>query len=154
MAYTAVNKVAKAISAGIPSHYHVNLENQLALAWGVQKRLPRQSTRRPRAENISATRDNYARWVYMQIQEHNVHLFLPFILAKSPRSCQGLKIKEILELDWSHVQTDNSAETKRLIEGIALRQSCSQNTSYIRFMMLMFPLGSLISLFLFWIRLN
>lgn len=59
--------LAKEIRDGIPSSYHVKLENRLAIAWGEQtsKRLCDQA--RSRAENLSTNRENCARTIYLQV---------------------------------------------------------------------------------------
>lgn len=142
MGFTAINKVAKEISGGIPSHYHVDLENRLGIAFGERKRHTSRGTRRSRGEHLAASRENHARKVYLQVLDRNYHLFLPFILAISPRGSVDLKIEELFQHDWDHVQIDDSTKTKELIESIAVKRTFSHNLIYIRFMKFIFSTGS------------
>lgn len=53
-----------------------------------------------------------------------------------------LKIEELFQQDWDHIQTDVSTETKELIESMAVKRAFSQNLTYIRFMESMLSTGS------------
>jgi hypothetical protein len=137
-------ELAEEISHGIPSHYHVELENRLAIAWGERKRNRFNGKSRSRAEYLSASRDNRARIFYLRAQDENYLLFLPFILAYSPRACVDFKITEFLEFrnyGSDKVQMDAGAETKKLINTMATRRGFNHNLHYLRFMEKMFPKG-------------
>ena len=73
-------------------------------------------------------------------------MFLPFILAYSPRACVDLKITELAKLreyGQEQVQVDGSTKTKELIEGMAMRRGFSQNLSYLKFVSTIFHQGLL-----------
>lgn len=138
--------LAEKIRHGIPSHYHVDLENRLAIAWGERKRNRFNGKSRSRAENLLVSRQNRARILYLHVQDENCLLFLPFILAHSPRACVDIKSTELAELrkyGRDQVQIDASTETKELISSMAIRRGFNENLNYLRFMMTMFPEGLL-----------
>lgn len=128
---------AEKISKGIPSQYHVDLENRLAVAWGERRRNRFNGKPRPRAENLSASRENRARIFYLHVQDQNYLLFLPFILAYSPRACVDLKFTELEEF-WKYkrdnIQMDVGPKTKKLINTMAIKRGFNQNPNYLKFM--------------------
>lgn len=132
------------IRHGIPSHYHVDLENRLAIAWGERKRKRFNIKPRSRGENLLASRENRARIIYLQAQDEDCLLFLAFILAYSPRSCVDFKTTEFVEFrDYAlnNIQQKASPETEKLLKTMAIRKGFNQNLHYLNFMQKMFPEG-------------
>ena len=140
-------ELAEEISYGIPSHYHVELESRLAIAWGERKRNRFSGTPRSRAEILLASRKNRARIFYLHAQDENFLLFLPFVLAYSPRACVDFKstgFAEFRKFGRDKIQVDAGTETKKLIITMAIRRGFNQNLNYLRFIRTMFPGGLMI----------
>jgi hypothetical protein len=98
---------------------------------------------------LLASRENRARVFYLRAQDENCLLFLPFILAYSPRACVDFNLTEFAEFrkhGRDKVQVDAGTETKKLIETTAIRRGFKQNLNYLRFMGTMFPKGLLVPL--------
>ncbi|KFY69058.1 hypothetical protein V496_00569 [Pseudogymnoascus sp. VKM F-4515 (FW-2607)] len=137
-------RLVEEIRHGIPSHYHVDLENRLAIAWGERKRKRFDIKPRSRGENLVATRENRARIIYLQAQDEDCLLFLAFILAYSPRSCVDFKTTEFVEFhDYAldNIQQRASPETEKLLKTMAIRRGFNQNLHYLNYMQTMFPEG-------------
>ncbi|KAF4627054.1 hypothetical protein G7Y89_g11104 [Cudoniella acicularis] len=134
--------LATEISDGIPSSYHNKLEERLAVAWGERRKRNRQPSR---AETEKSTRENRARDFYLRVQDMDCLLFLPFVLAYSPRACADIKITEIAGLKnyrRDKVHVDTSGKTKGLIESIAITRGFAKNITYLAFIKKIFPEGS------------
>jgi hypothetical protein len=139
-------ELAEEICYGIPSHYHVELKNRLAIAWGDRKHNQFNGKPRSRAEDLLASRENCARIFYLRAQDADCLLFLPFILAYSPRAYVDFKITNFAEFrkyEWDKIQAEAGTEIKQLIKSMAFRNGFNQNLHYLRFMGAIFPEGLL-----------
>ena len=137
-------RLVEEIRHGIPSHYHVDLENRLAIAWGERKRKRFNIKPRSRGDLLLATRENRARIIYLQAQDEDCLLFLAFILAYSPRSCVDFKTTEFVEFrDYAldNIRQKASPETEKLLKTMAIRRGFNQNLHYLNYMQTMFPEG-------------
>ncbi|KAH8674388.1 hypothetical protein BGZ60DRAFT_513784 [Tricladium varicosporioides] len=137
-----LQKLTTEISDGIPSAYHKDLEDRLAIVWGERKRHRSRDKPQPKAKTESDYRKNRARTLYLKVQDKNAFFFLPFVLAYSPRACADIKIiqvDQLLNYGRDQVYVD---KTKELIEGMAIRRGFSTNPIYLAFMKEIFPEGS------------
>lgn len=144
--------LVKEIRYGIPPCYHMILEDRLAIAWGDQKRHRFNGTAKSKAQILSTARITRARSYYLRAQDEDCLLFLPFVLAYSPRGCADFKITEFAELQKhkrGKIQAEAGPEIKKLLENIAFRKGFCQNRHYLRFIGVMFPAGSLKSFIIF-----
>ncbi len=75
-------------------------------------------------------RENHARDLYLQVQDRNVALLLPFVLTYPPRACASLESTE-LEYDWK--VKAYSSESMELTEGMAVRRGFNHSMNCLNF---------------------
>jgi hypothetical protein len=112
----------------IPIYQQAELEVRLVIAFKEPERQPRAVVPRERKQILANTRENKAHKVYLQVLDEDCHVFLPFILATSPRACVSFDLGGFSQQHKDHrFRLDLSIETKELLEGIARRQGFIQN---------------------------
>lgn len=72
--------------------YWGTLEQQLLIICKPYGRLSRTRARRSKQEYMSHYRQKKAQGVYLKVLETYPHIFLPFLLAASPRACPGVDL--------------------------------------------------------------
>jgi len=126
----------------IPSLHLSTLESGLILAFTDFKRLPRAEIRRGRKEVVAHSRQGKAGKIYLQVLDEDSHIFLPFILAISPRRSRTFDLKGFfLHHRDSGCKLQLSNEAGRQLEEIARRQEFTQSTHYKKLMKSLFPQG-------------
>lgn len=77
----------------IPKRYHGDIERGCVILWGKPK-----STVGTDAREIKVvSRERRAQKTYSEVMEENCHMLLPFMLAVSPRACEGfVKMQEMI----------------------------------------------------------
>jgi hypothetical protein len=137
-AMNSLSRIIQDIRGGIPSSYHSDLENRLALAWG-ERQFNRSRTKLPKAQYKRTYRNNRARMIYLKVQDTAALLLLPFVLKHSPRACADVKSLEGLQdyaRDYERNQIGN--ETVKLIEGMAMERGFNNNAHYLKFMEMLY----------------
>ncbi|KAH2835848.1 hypothetical protein KXV85_005017 [Aspergillus fumigatus] len=127
----------------IPDIYHEALEDRLVITFTQPSGpLKRSKTRRPKKEYKLQYENTKAHRVYVEILEDYPQLFIPFILATPPKSCETFKLGGFREKhDLSAVKVDLRPDIRRTLDNIANRKGFNQNRRYRRLICTLFPSG-------------
>lgn len=131
----------------IPSEYEPIFEERIVLICNPLERLPRKATPRPKAEYKAHDLLKKARKIYLEVLERFPLVFVPFILAVSPASCQTWKASEM----WRDLQgckaTPLSNNIYNYMERLAIDRGIHQTAVYKRIKQLLYPKGMMMSVF-------
>jgi hypothetical protein len=123
---------------GINSRDCDNIKARLSFAWG-------EESRNKEVTAVTAWRYTSARTAYLQVQDINNHLLLPFILAVPPTTSSTPAIKEVLltlQTDWyKSYCLILGREWKRELQAMALECGFATKSRYLTFMQSLFPEG-------------
>ncbi|KAF7623890.1 hypothetical protein F9C07_2143945 [Aspergillus flavus] len=123
----------------IPSEYEPIFEERIVLICNPLERLPRKATPRPKAEYKAHDLLKKARKIYLEVLERFPLVFVPFILAVSPASCQTWKASEM----WRDLQgckaTPLSNNIYNYMERLAIDRGIHQTAVYKRIKQLLYP---------------
>jgi hypothetical protein len=126
----------------IPIYLHATLENRLVIAFKELVRQRRAEVPRKKKQILANNRENKAHKVYLRVLDEDCHVFLPFILAISPRACVTFNHDDFfLHHKDRRSRLDLSTETKELLEGIARRRGFAQNPQYRKWIESISPKG-------------
>jgi hypothetical protein len=142
--YMSIYSVSKELNTrgAIPSYRQKDLEDRLVIAFKEPGRQPRAEVPREQKQILANSRENKARKVYLQVLDEDGHVFLPFILAISPRACVSFDLDRYFRYhEDRRCGLQLSVETKGLLEGIARRRGFIQNPHYKKLVQLVFPQG-------------
>lgn len=117
-------------SREIPATYREALEIRLAIAFGSFKRRPRQRIPRTPKEKRHHYQQKKAQKIYLDVLEMDSYIFIPFILAISPRACETF---DILGFRRQHKNLERIHITnKHFLDEIAVAVGIDQVTDYKR----------------------
>ncbi|KAI0571624.1 hypothetical protein Alg215_10286 [Pyrenophora tritici-repentis] len=131
----------------IPSRYHKDLEDRLAVAFKPQTphlrqaRDPRQplgGTSRSRETRIRHKRKK-AQIVYQYVSENAPHTFLPFILSTSPNACESFDPYRFCQSRKAEREVLLDNNVIRLFASIAEKHGFTQNPEYQNLVTKIFP---------------
>ncbi len=126
----------------IPIYLQRELEVRLVIAFQKQGRQPRAKVPREKKQILANTRENKAHKVYLEVLDKDCHLFLPFLLATSPRACISFDLEDFFQKHKGRrCRLDLSIESKQLLQGIAGRRGFDQNHYYKKLIESIFPEG-------------
>jgi hypothetical protein len=121
----------------IPKRYHGDLERGCVILWGKPK-----STAGTEAREIKVvSRERRAQKIYSEVQEENFHVLLPFMLAVSPRACEGFNKMREMSTEFSTFRLNLGTESKDLLNRIATKNDFHSNPAYISLIAFLFPAG-------------
>ena len=124
----------------IPSHRHTELEARLAIAFSSAGRRPRAQIALERKQILANTRKNKARKTYLTVLDRDPHIFLPFILAISPRGC-SFDVEPVLLNIKARSPVQLNIEVKALLDDVAKTGEFIQNPHYDKLLKACFPQG-------------
>ena len=125
----------------IPTIYQTTLEDRLVIACRPLGRLQRRTVARPQKEIKLLSKQRHATRVYLNILDMDPHVFLPFIIAVSPKACESFNLSDFHQ---RHSKRDRlrlhlKNETRLVLEGMAQREEIiSQSTHFKRLIELLF----------------
>lgn len=122
----------------IPSRYHKDLEDRLAVAFKPQTphlrqaRGPRQPLRGTSRSRETRTRHKRkkAQIVYQYVSENAPHIFLPFILSTSPNACESFDPYHFCQSRKAEREVLLNNSVIRLFGSIAERHEFTQSPEY------------------------
>lgn len=127
----------------IPDIYHKALEDHLVITFTQPSGPLKQSkTHHPKKEYKLQYKNTKAHRVYVEILEDYPQLFIPFILATPPKSCETFKLGEFQEKhDLSAIKVDLKPNIQRTLDNITNRKGFNQNQRYQHLICTLFPSG-------------
>lgn len=138
--------ISKELNEGgnIPSRCITDLQNRLAIAFKDPKRQKRGEQARPKSQILANTRQNHAYRVYINVLDRHCHMFLPFILGVSPRSCARVDLNNFFEFTKSTECTiaGLGLEAKATLEEIARSEGFIESLSFKKLIQAHFPEGT------------
>lgn len=126
----------------IPQALWPTLERRLAIAfipWTRHARTKERLTQQQRQERF---RHKKAQEVYLGVLDRDVSLFIPFLLAVSPRKCEIVDVKAIRQGVEQQVKIIFNAATKAQLGEIAARLRFDENRAFKRLLEWLFPNGN------------
>lgn len=111
----------------IPAFYREILEERLIITFkplGVQKR---GKTPRSKEEYRVKYKEKKAQKVYLEILEDYPHIFIPFILAITPKGCERFNVTEFRQNHGLTEKIDLGDHVRATLESIARKRMFSQN---------------------------
>lgn len=84
-------------SRTIPEAYFETLGERLAIAFIPTERKQRRSSRGQKRDYKSSHQRRRARKIYLQVFETDLNIFIPFVLAISPRACESFSFSKFLQ---------------------------------------------------------
>ncbi|KAF2185279.1 hypothetical protein K469DRAFT_665560 [Zopfia rhizophila CBS 207.26] len=127
----------------IPANHRTTLEERLAIACKPLTRQPREKVPRARRDVRSYHKRKKAQSVYLGVLDEAPHVFLPFILAISPKACECFDSSDFCQDHKKQNRIPLSSEAKSILEEIAEKHEISQSPHYKRLIELLFPKVSL-----------
>ena len=122
---------------GIPDSYRVALEQRLPIAFRSFDRRPRLMKQRTPRSKKEYSRQKKANKVYQVVFEMDPSIFLPFILAISPRACEAFNLIKFCQ---QHQKQDGIRLVNReFLDGIAYTQGIRDTAGYKRLTERLFP---------------
>lgn len=126
----------------IPLSYRTALEERLVILCKPLNRQPRRKVPRAIRDNRLHHNQKKAQNVYLQILEEAPGVFLPFLIAISPRACEELDLSTFLQnyKEQEQIQLRNDAE--EIFEKTANTHGINESSHYKKLIRLLFPKGS------------
>lgn len=132
----------------IPSFHREALEERLVISCKPLGRQQRRKVRRTQQEIRSHYKQRKAQKVYLEVLDEDPHVFLPFILAISPKACESFDISGFCQCHKKCKRIYLSNDAKTIFEDIAKRQKLDQSPHYKRLIEVLFPQGEYNNLYL------
>lgn len=92
-------------------------------------------------ETKIVSRERRAQKTYCEVIEENCHMLFPFMLAVSPRACEGFVKIEEMNAEFSTFRLNLGTESKDLLNRIATKNDFHSNPAYISLIEFLFPAG-------------
>ncbi|EXJ66021.1 uncharacterized protein A1O5_10635 [Cladophialophora psammophila CBS 110553] len=127
-----IDKVSKDLNRNktVPFVYLRTLEDRLVLLCTFFGRQPRSAERRPKKEVNAVYCCKKAQKVYFEVLETYPHVFLPFILAISPRSCLSFDLSQLGHYNSPPDGFHWSNNVKETFASIGQKREISEGTYY------------------------
>lgn len=126
----------------IPMDRYEHIERCCIILWGKSNQVGTS----PRIIK-AASRERQAQKIYGEVMERNCHMLLPFMLAISPRACEGFLYMQEINAKFSTFRLNLETESKEFLKRIAIMNNFHNRPAYINLMESLFPAGLLQSPF-------